>query len=262
MRLPGGDARARAGRRRGRALPGPGGTSGSASTRRRGSAPTSATGCPRTPPSSATWEWTRRRRCRCPTPTPSTGASAQEQAAAILRTYQGIRDDLPPGSPGEWYGIYPPFEKGFEEHCEPWEYVNGGVSPIFAGELARGAFAHGFEGYGADVLSRVLDLARAHDDHVDFAYTGAYVPTPAPSFTEIDLSAQANMDLGGEGAEGVPGWMAAMPDDHLGELPTGHQVFAGIPFLVTDPATNGRRAVVAVSRRDGLPERRRGAGGA
>ena len=180
---------------------------------------------------------------------------AQEQAAAILRTYQRIHEDLPPGSPGEWYGIYPPFEKGFEEHCEPWEYVNGGVSPIFAGELARGAFAHGFEGYGADVLSRVLDLARAHDDHVDFAYTGAYVPAPVPSFTEIDLSDQANMDLGGKGAEGVPGWMAAMPDDHLGELPTGHQVFAGIPFLVTDPATNGRRAVVAVSRREGFPER-------
>jgi hypothetical protein len=71
----------------------------------------------------------------------------RQQAAAIIRTYQTIRDDLPPGSPGEWYGIYPPFEKGFEEHSEPWEYVNGGVSPIFAGELSRGAFVHGFEGY-------------------------------------------------------------------------------------------------------------------
>ena len=180
---------------------------------------------------------------------------SQEQAAAIIRTYQGIRDDLPPGSPGEWYGIYPPFERGFEEHSEPWEYVNGGVSPIFAGELSRGAFAHGFEGYGADILSRVLDLAKAHADHLDFAYTGAYFPAPEPWFTPVDLSAQATMDLGGEGVEGVPGWMATMPDDHMAELPSGRQVFADVPFLVTDPATNGRRAVVAVSRRDGLPER-------
>ena len=82
----------------------------------------------------------------------------QEQAAAILRTYQRIRGSLPPGSPGEWYAIYPPFAKGFGDHSEPWQYVNGGVSPIFAGELARGAFVHGFESYGADVLSRVLDL--------------------------------------------------------------------------------------------------------
>lgn len=179
---------------------------------------------------------------------------APEQAAAIIRIYQGIRDDLPPGSPGEWYGIYPPFGKGFESHSEPWEYVNGGVSPIFAGELSRGAFVHGFESYGADILSRVLNLARKHDDHMYFAYTGAYFPTPEPAFTEIDLSPHANMDLGGEGAEGVPGWMAALPDDHMGELPTGRQLFAGIPFLVTDPATNGRRAVVAVSRRGGFPE--------
>lgn len=179
----------------------------------------------------------------------------REQAVAIIRTYQRIRDDLPPGSPGEWYGIYPPFEKGFEGHSEPWEYVNGGVSPIFAGELSRGAFVHGFEYYGADILSRVLDLAKTHGDRVAFAYTGAYLPVPEPVFTEIDLSAHATMDLGGEGAPGVPGWMATMPDDHMGELPTGRQVFAGIPFLVTDPAANGRRAVVAVSRREGLPER-------
>jgi hypothetical protein len=49
--------------------------------------------------------------------------------------------------------------------------------------------------------------------------------------------------------------MAAMPDDHLGNLPTGRQTFAGVPFLVADPAANGRRGAIAVSRRDGFPER-------
>jgi hypothetical protein len=49
--------------------------------------------------------------------------------------------------------------------------------------------------------------------------------------------------------------MAAMPDDHLGNLPTGRQTFAGVPFLVADPAANGRRGAVAVSRRAGFPGR-------
>ena len=178
-----------------------------------------------------------------------------EQATAILRTYRRIREALPPGSPGEWYAIYPPFAKGFGEHSEAWQYVNGGVSPIFAGELARGAFAHGFEAYGADVLSRVLDLAKAHGDHVWFAYTGAYPKTPEPNLAPVDLSRHANMDTGGRGAPGVPGWMATMPDDHMANLPTGAQTFAGIPFLIADPAQNGRRGAIAVSRRPGFPER-------
>jgi hypothetical protein len=177
------------------------------------------------------------------------------QAAAILRTYQELRGALPPGSPGEWYAIYPPFAKGFGDHSAPWQYVNGGVSPIFAGELARGAFEHGFEAYGADILGRVLDLAKSSGDRVWFAYTGAYPPRPEPRFTTVDLSAHATMDLGGRGAEGVPRWMAAEPDDHLGNLPTGRQTLAGVPFLVTDPAANGRRAAIAVAHRPGFLER-------
>jgi len=177
------------------------------------------------------------------------------QAAAILATYQKLSRALPPGSPGEWYGIYPPFAKGFGEHSEVWQYVNGGVSPIIAGELARGAFFHGFEAYGADVLRRVLALARSSGEHVWFAYTGAFPPARSPQFTPVDLSALANMDLGGQGAPGVPQWMDARPDDHLGGLPTGRQTFAGVPFLVADPARNGRRGAVAVARRAGFPER-------
>jgi hypothetical protein len=180
---------------------------------------------------------------------------SHEQAAAIVRTYQKIRGSLPPGSPGEWYAIYPPFEKGFADHSARWQYVNGGVSPIFAGELARGAFVHGFESYAADVLSRVLDLSKSSGDQIWFAYTGAYPPIAEPRFTPVDLSRLANMDLGGKGAPGVPSWMAAMPDDHLGNLPTGRQTFEGVPFLVTDPAASGRRGAVAVARRKGFVER-------
>ncbi|MFP4058803.1 MAG: hypothetical protein ACLF0G_18190 [Candidatus Brocadiia bacterium] len=60
-----------------------------------------------------------------------------EQCAAILRTYQRIREQMPASSPGEFYQIYPPFERGFGPHNARWEYMNGGVSTIVAGELAR-----------------------------------------------------------------------------------------------------------------------------
>jgi hypothetical protein len=49
--------------------------------------------------------------------------------------------------------------------------------------------------------------------------------------------------------------MATMADDHLADLPTGLQTLGGIPFRVADPATNGRRGAIAVSRRPGFPER-------
>ena len=179
----------------------------------------------------------------------------QEKAAAIIEAYQELRDHLPSGAPGEWYGIYPPFEHGFEDHARPWQYVNGGVLPLVAGELARGAFHHGYEGYGADILQRVLKLAEKHGNRVHFAYTGAHLDAAEPEFTVIDLSPYATMDLGGQGAQGVPNWMESTPDDHLAELPTGRHDFAGVPFLVADPAKNGRRAVAAVSGRDSLPAR-------
>ena len=177
-----------------------------------------------------------------------------EQCAAVLRTYQDLRAHAPEGSPGEWYAIYPPFERGFGPHSERWQYMNGGVHGHAAGELARGAFEHGFEHYGAEILSRVLALAKKTDGIVHFAYTGAVEPAPPPpQFTTVCISGQVNMDLAGEGAPGVPGWMDEQPDNDLRNMPVGPQIFEGVPYQIVDPATNGRRSAVAVARRDKFP---------
>ena len=48
----------------------------------------------------------------------------------------------------------PPNAKGHN----PGEYVNGGIMPLVGGELARGAFDHGFEAYGFDILQRYYSL--------------------------------------------------------------------------------------------------------
>ncbi len=187
------------------------------------------------------------------------------QCRAILRTYQGLRRRLPEGCPGEWFTIFPPFGKGFGGHNEKWQYMNGGVTPIVAGELARGAFEHGFEAYGADILRRVLALARSTRGHLHCAYTGSIPKPPRRRFTPLDLSALANADLSGRGAPGVPGWTGEGAND-LGRMPTGRRRLAGVDFLIPDPARNGRRGCIALStaagyrRRAEVPVGRKAAG--
>jgi hypothetical protein len=174
------------------------------------------------------------------------GVSAA-QADSIIRTYQDLKARLPARSPGEWYSVYPPYDNGFGTDSPRWQYMNAGVQVHAAGELARGAFEFGYESYGADILSRVRDLGRRYGDKLYFAYTGAWDPAPPPAqFTPIDIAAQANMDLGA-GGSGVPGWMGQTDGNDMRGLPVGHRVFAGVPWLVPDPARNGHRAVISAN---------------
>ncbi len=176
--------------------------------------------------------------------------------AAIIETYLGLRRRLPTGSPGEWYSIYPPFEKGFANHDAKWQYMNGGVAGHAMGELARGAYENGYERYASDVMARMLELGKKYGHRLLFAYTGSIPPAPpAPVYKPVDISAEANMDLRDEGGASALTWMDAgkgSGNDMRG-LPTGEQVFQGITFTVIDPARNQRRAVVAVSTKSGFP---------
>jgi hypothetical protein len=178
-----------------------------------------------------------------------------EQAVPILKTYLDLRANLPAGSPGEWYSIYPPFGRGFGRDSGKWQYMNAGVHGHAAGELARGAFEHGFEQYGADILERLRELAKVSGGMVRFAWTGAVEPPPAPQkFTPVDLVASANMDLWDKGSATAAGWMRGGDGNDMRNLPTGRQELAGAPWRIADPAANDRRAVIAVARRDGWPE--------
>lgn len=169
---------------------------------------------------------------------------SHDKCVAIIKTYQRIRREMPQSSPGEWYLCYPPFEKGF--HNPAWDYMNGGVSPITAGELAHGAFWHGYEAYGADILNRVKQLAEAHGNHINCVYKGKVDPQPKVNFALISLKAVANASFDGAGAPGVPGWTNE-GDNDLHEFPTGNQTFLNIPFDITNPALNGRKGAVVLS---------------
>lgn len=181
-----------------------------------------------------------------------------QKSKAIIESYLQLKAQLPVGAPAEWFNIYPPFERGFGTHGEKWEYMNGGVGGHVAGELAKGAFSHGYEQYGTDILNRVLELGRKYNNKIYFGYTGSIPPAPAPnSFKALNLRPWANMDFrvmkkGGP----VLDWMGGTRDgDDLSALPAGKQRLAGIDFDVIDPSASGGRAVVAVARRNGYPEK-------
>jgi hypothetical protein len=178
-----------------------------------------------------------------------------EQSKAIIETYMNLKNHLPAGSPGEWYAIYPPFQKGFEQHDAIWQYMNGGVGGHVAGELARGAYANGFENYGTDILKRIFELGKKYGNHISFAYTGAMLPQlPAPVYKPIDVSAYANMDLSNTNNEAQHKWMnGGKLGDDLHNLPVGKQIFDSIEFNVIDASKNNFNAVVAVANQKGLP---------
>jgi hypothetical protein len=167
-----------------------------------------------------------------------------EQCVAIIETYQRIRQSMPSSSPGEWYSIYPPFQKGFR--LQPWVYMNGGVTAVVAGELAHGAFEHGFEAYGVEILERLLELARQQDNYLPCVYRGSMPTPPKRQFTPLNLRAIANVDFFGTESGQVTGWTGEAEND-LRQMPVGRQVFHEIPFEVIDPATNNRRACLGLS---------------
>ncbi len=169
-----------------------------------------------------------------------------DQVVQIIKTYQRIRKEMPVTSPGEFYTIYPPFEKGFGGHTSKWTYMNGGVTPIVAGELAHGAFEHGFEDYGVDILKRLLRLARETNNYLHCTYRGKLPEEPKRKFIRLDMREIANADFFGETREGVMGWMNEGIND-LHTFPQGDQIFKGIPFDIIQPAENDRRACVGIS---------------
>jgi len=172
------------------------------------------------------------------------------KCAAILQTYQQIRYHLPAGSPGEWYLIYPPFPTGYAGHNDLWQYMNGGVSTIVAGELAHGAFENGFESYGVDILLRAHELGKQHGKQFWECYTGAFPSPPARALVPISLLPYANVKSTLEDCPTCTGWQ---PQNRppLDFLPRGEQVIHEIPF---DLPKDGKNTLALSSRSGYLPE--------
>ncbi len=111
-----------------------------------------------------------------------------EMDVAIINTYLDLQKHLPAGSPGEWYAIYPPFEKGFGQHNQKWQYMNGGVAGHAAGELARGAYENGYEDYGSDILKKLYQAwKRKMATASGLPIPGPYLPRLLPPTIKVSI---------------------------------------------------------------------------
>ena len=174
-----------------------------------------------------------------------------DQCVAIIQTYQRIRKEMPATSPGEFYGIYPPFQTGFTQNSpgRVWEYMNGGVIAVVAAELALGAFEHGYEGYAVDILRRQIKIAERYRGYLPVTLRGKAAEIPQRTFQKLNLAKIANADYGA-GAPGITGWMGDL-NKTLSGLPIGSQEFQSVPFDIIDPTTNGHRSCLGLSQNSG-----------
>jgi hypothetical protein len=173
-----------------------------------------------------------------------------DKSVSLIKTYRRIKEEMPDSSPGEWYMCYPPYEKGW--HNPKWEYMNGGVSSIVAGELAHGAFWHGYEAYGVDILRRANKMAKElSNNYMKCIYRGVMPEKPKRNFTPVSLKEIANADTyGTKGAKGVPAFTGEGGNDFQ-NFPVGRQIFHDVPFEFVDPSENGRKACLILSGDEG-----------
>jgi len=175
------------------------------------------------------------------------GLPTHEMAVATLREYQRRGKAHRRESFAEWWAMDPPYSK------EQWpdkgppegEYMNGGICAIAAGELAKAAFDHGMEDYGADILRRIWDLAQRDGGHLHQVYRR--IPEdhsePEARFTPVDLRLFANVGLRHGAHPGVPTWTDEGVND-MRNLPVGRRRFGQQEFEVIDPRENEGRSIV------------------
>lgn len=157
-----------------------------------------------------------------------------EKAVAIIKTYQRLKEETKDFAPAEWYCSYPPFPKGFERG--PWHYVNGGVSPMVAGELAHGAFEHGYEIYAADIIERVIQLLNKHGK-MPGVWRGKIPDMPEREFYPFNFATNANISI-----DEVP--MDLVDGE---ELLSGKQHYQDVAFEFANPTLNKGKSLILLS---------------
>jgi hypothetical protein len=178
------------------------------------------------------------------------GLPDHNMALSILREYQRRGKAKQRESFAEWFAMDPPYsqeqwpQKGTGKSL-PGDYMNGGISPVVAGELARAAFEHGMEDYGADILRRVWALTERDGGQLHNCYRQApeNPKLPPTLFRFLDLRAAANRGLRHGAHPDVPAWTDE-GDNDMRNLPTGARRFGAIRFKVIDPERNHGKSIV------------------
>ncbi len=169
-----------------------------------------------------------------------------DMAQAILKTYQRIREEMPESSPGEYFGIYPPIEKGYS--VMPYHYINGGVFAFIAGELAIGAFDHGFEKYGVEIMRNMKSLMDNQFGQLPYYWIGKKKNRPKTNFTTINIAEKASVDVLPSGFTDKNSWVGPGPEYALNILPNDRFQIDGIPFSLVNYKGNDNKGYLGIGK--------------
>ncbi|MFW5845158.1 MAG: hypothetical protein ACOCXJ_02930 [Planctomycetota bacterium] len=167
-----------------------------------------------------------------------------QHCAAILAHYEQLRDELPATTPAEFLSLYPPH--GSDWGRPPWVYVNGGVFPFIAGELAHGAFQHDRADYGCDILARLEAIMDAHDGELPYYWIGRLQQRTVGRCTPLVIDAYCTTAFAGRPQGEAQPWPGADPDNDLSMIATGEQRFHDVPCRVVDPSANAGKACIGL----------------
>ena len=182
------------------------------------------------------------------------GLADHAQAVRVIDEYRRRGKAQKKTSFAEWWAMDPMYvgeqwHDGNDAHQAVGEYMNGSISPLVAGELARAAFEHGREAYGADILRRLWDLSEADGGHIHDCYRRLPPGFAEPGMDEhqrpLDLRPYARVGLCHGQTPGVAAWTNEGDNDLRG-LPTGRQRLLEVDLQVIDPARNRGRSVIAL----------------
>jgi hypothetical protein len=97
------------------------------------------------------------------------GMPDESMSQSIIQTYLDLKEKNKAQSFAEWYSLYPDVKPDWAG-IEAGTYVNGGILIVTAGELAKAAFQHGYEEYGADIIKRLHALSKKTHDTLYACY--------------------------------------------------------------------------------------------
>lgn len=89
-----------------------------------------------------------------------------DQRRSVIEAYQKCRKKYG-GELDDFRNLEPPYPHFYK--LKPGDYMDGGIAPFVAGELALGAFESGMEKYGADILHRI-GCKFLRDGKISFLY--------------------------------------------------------------------------------------------
>jgi len=182
------------------------------------------------------------------------GMPTHAMAVKILKEYQRRAKEKKGESFAEWWTMDPsyapsqwPGQQTNTAGCPEGHYMNGGICSIIAGEIAKAAFDHGMEAYGADILHRVWDLMQRDGNELHQVYKRLpeNPKLPATHFKHVDLRSIVNRGLKYQATPGVEAWTSEGVND-MHNLPVGKRHFGAIEFDVIDPQKNGGRAILRI----------------